>query len=70
VDADRVTSVALVRMGQTTGTGCRIPAAPQVPPGGSVVARRGTCWEVDVHRWPAPALVATDNGGLVRWPRG
>jgi len=66
VDRARVRSVALVRMGQTTGTGCRIPSAPPDPPAGAVTARRGTCWQVDVHRWPAPTLVAAGNESLVR----
>ena len=66
LDRGRVDSVAVVRMGQTTGTGCRIPASPAVPPGGSVATRRGTCWQVDVHRWPAPQLVEAGDASLIR----
>jgi mannosyltransferase len=63
-DAARVTSLAVIRMGQTTGTGCRIPDAPELPPSGTARARRGTCWEVDLHRWPSPQLVTDDEQTL------
>jgi len=66
VDRARVASLAVVRMGQTTGTGCRIPSAPPVPQAGAVTSRRGTCWQVDVHRWPAPTLVGAGAASLVR----
>jgi mannosyltransferase len=45
----RVTSLAVLRMGQTTGTGCRIPPSPPVQ-GAPGTALRGTCWQVDLRR--------------------
>jgi mannosyltransferase len=56
-----VTSLAVVLMGQTTGSGCAIPPSPSAPGAPSRVLR-GTCWEVDLRRWPSPrALVAGDQ---------
>jgi mannosyltransferase len=45
----RVTSLAVLRMGQTTGTGCRIPPSPPVQ-GAPGTALRGTGWPVDLRR--------------------
>jgi mannosyltransferase len=45
----RVTSLAVLRMGQTTGTGCRIPPSPPVQ-GAPGTALRGTGWQVDLRR--------------------
>jgi hypothetical protein len=66
VDSARVTSLAVLRMGQTTGTGCRIPQAPAVPASSAVRAVRGTCWEVDLRRWEQPRLVAAGDQTLAR----
>jgi mannosyltransferase len=64
IDRARVTSLAVVRMGQTTGTGCRIPASPALPPSSVVTIRRGTCWEVDLRRWSGPQLFTHDKETL------
>jgi mannosyltransferase len=66
VDSGRVTSLAVVRMGQTTGTGCRIPDAPALPPTPTFGVRRGTCWEVDLRRWATPRLITAGDETLVR----
>jgi mannosyltransferase len=64
VDSARVTSLAVLRMGQTTGTGCRIPAAPALPATTDAAVARGTCWEVDLRRWDAPRTIAAGDGTL------
>jgi hypothetical protein len=65
VDGARVATLAVLRMGQSSGFGCRIPRAPALP-AGPVNEASGRCWRVDLHRWPAPALVQADSGALVR----
>jgi hypothetical protein len=53
-------------MGQTTGTGCRIPDAPPMPAGEALGTSRGRCWQVDVHRWSPPGDVAFPDNTLAR----
>ena len=66
VDRARVTSLAVLRMGQSNGTGCRIPDAPALPSSAVRVAR-GRCWEVDLHRWAQPReVVAGEDETLAR----
>jgi hypothetical protein len=66
VDSARVRSVTVLLMGQTTGTGCRIPDAPALPPTTTFGVRRGTCWEVDLRRWATPRLISAGDDALVR----
>jgi mannosyltransferase len=61
----RVTSLAVLRMGQTTGTGCRIPPSPPVQ-GAPGTALRGRCWQVDLRRWPAPRTIVAGKQTLIR----
>ena len=61
----RVTSLAVLRMGQTTGTGCSIPPSPPVQ-GAPGTALRGTCWQVDLRRWPAPRTIVAGKQTLIR----
>ena len=61
----QVSSLAIIRMGRTTGTGCRIPDAPPVP-AGSVRMSRARCWQVDLHRWSRPRGVAFPDNTLAR----
>jgi mannosyltransferase len=65
VDRARVTSLAVLRMGQTTGTGCRIPPAPPAP-GAASSSRRGTCWQVDLRRWASPRTIVAGRETLIR----
>lgn len=65
VDSARVSSVAVLRMGQSSGFGCRIPKASALPTGAATEAS-GRCWRVDVHRWPAPRVVVAGDDSLVR----
>jgi mannosyltransferase len=61
----RVTSLAVLRMGQTTGTGCSIPPSPPAP-GAPTATLRGTCWQVDLRRWPAPRTIVAGEQTLIR----
>jgi hypothetical protein len=65
VDRARVRSLAVLRMGQTTGTGCSIPPSPPAPrvPMSSV---RGTCWQVDLRRWAAPRTIVAGEQTLIQ----
>src|SRR4051794_32684536 len=63
-----LSSLAVVRMGQTTGAGCRIPDAPPVPVGGAVRTSHGRCWQVDVHRWSPAGAAAFPDNTLARGP--
>jgi mannosyltransferase len=66
VDHARVTSVAVLLMGQTTGTGCRIPKAPPLLAASAFGVRRGQCWEVDLRRWTTPRAITAGDQTLVR----
>jgi hypothetical protein len=65
VDSARVASVAVLRMGQSSGFGCRIPTASSLP-AGATTEQSGRCWKVDVHRWPAPRVIVAGDDSLVR----
>lgn len=65
VDRARVTSLAVLRMGQTTGTGCSIPPSPPAP-GAATASARGTCWQVDLRRWVAPRTIVAGRETLIR----
>lgn len=60
-----VTSLAVVLMGQTTGSGCAIPPSPPAP-GVPDRVLRGTCWEVDLRRWPSPRTLVAGDQTLLR----
>jgi hypothetical protein len=62
----RLSSLAVIRMGQTTGTGCRIPDAPPMPSGSAARSSHGRCWQVDLHRWSPPRDVAFPDNTLAR----
>jgi hypothetical protein len=65
VDRARVRSLAVLRMGQTTGTGCSIPASPPAP-GAPTSSVRGTCWQVDLRRWAAPRTIVAGEQTLIQ----
>jgi hypothetical protein len=65
VDRARVTSLAVLRMGQTTGTGCSIPPSPPAP-GAASSSVRGTCWQIDLRRWAAPRTIVAGRETLIR----
>ena len=64
VDRARVKSLAMLRMGQTTGTGCSIPPSPPAP-GAALSSVRGTCWQVDLRRWAAPRTIVAGKQTLI-----
>jgi 4-amino-4-deoxy-L-arabinose transferase-like glycosyltransferase len=64
-DSARVTSIAVLRMGQSSGFGCRIPHAPALPAGATAQAS-GRCWRVEVHRWPSPHVIVAGDDSLLR----
>jgi hypothetical protein len=65
VDRARVRSLAVLRMGQTTGTGCSIPPSPPAP-GAPTSSVRGTCWQVDLRRWAAPRTIVAGEQTLIQ----
>jgi 4-amino-4-deoxy-L-arabinose transferase-like glycosyltransferase len=65
VDRARVRSLAVLRMGQTTGTGCSIPPSPPAP-GAPMSSVRGTCWQVDLRRWAAPRTIVAGEQTLIQ----
>jgi 4-amino-4-deoxy-L-arabinose transferase-like glycosyltransferase len=66
VDRARVSSVAMVRVNRTPGSGCRIQEGRPLPPAVSVRTIRGRCWQVDIHRWAHPTLIVAGDDGLLR----
>lgn len=65
VDSARVRSLAVLRMGRSAGTGCRIPDAPPRPPA-LAASVRGRCWRVDRLTFARPRLVQPGDDTLLR----
>jgi len=65
-DRARVSSVAMVRVDRTPGSGCHIGQERSLPPAVSVHTLRGRCWQVDIHRWAHPTLIVAGDDDLLR----
>jgi mannosyltransferase len=66
VDGARVRSLAILRMGQSSGFGCRIPRGPQLPPSPAVRFSQGRCWQVERRAWPEPRTIQAGDYSLLR----
>jgi mannosyltransferase len=66
VDGASVRSLAILRMGQSSGFGCRIPRGPSLPRSSDVRLSRGRCWQVERRAWPQPRPISPGDYSLLR----